>query len=151
MNRYETIKSAVYQILTTDCPKNKRKEGLEHLFSVATMCQYLAKINNLDIEIAAIIGILHDIATYRFNSSFDHANRSAMIASEILKNEGLFSNEEIAIIITAIKNHSYKEKINDSYSELIKNADTLVLYLSDSQAILSPEKQTRIDWLIGDK
>lgn len=151
MNRYEIIKDAVYQILTTDCSKNKRKEGLDHLFSVATMCQYLARINNLDIEIAAVIGILHDIATYRFNSSFDHANRSAMIANDILKNEGLFSNEEIAIIITAIKNHSYKEKINDPYSELIKNADTLVLYLSDSQAILSTEKQTRINQLLGDK
>ena len=52
------------------------------------MCQYLARINNLDIEIAAIIGILHDIATYKFNSSFDHANRSAMIANDILKKEG---------------------------------------------------------------
>ena len=94
MNRYEIIKDEVYQILTTDCSKNKRKDGLDHLFSVTTMCQYLARINNLDIEVAAIIGILHDIATYKFNSSFDHANRSAMIANDILKKEGLFTNEE---------------------------------------------------------
>lgn len=103
MNRYEIIKDEVYQILTTDCSKNKRKDGLDHLFSVTTMCQYLARINNLDIEIAAI------------------------------------------------RNHSHKERIDDPYSELIKDADTLVLYLSDSQAILSNEKQARINQLLGDK
>ena len=36
MNRYEIIKDEVYQILTTDCSKNKRKDGLDHLFS----CNY---------------------------------------------------------------------------------------------------------------
>ena len=151
MNRYVIIKDEVYRILTTDCSKNKRKDGLDHLFSVTTMCQYLARINNLDIEIAAIIGILHDIATYKFNSSFDHANRSAMIANDFLKKEGLFTNEEISTIVTAIRNHSHKERIDDPYSELIKDADTLVLYLSDSQAILSNEKQARINQLLGDK
>ena len=74
-----------------------------------------------------------------------------MIANDILKKEGLFTNEEISTIVTAIRNHSHKERIDDSYSELIKDADTLVLYLSDSQAILSNEKQARINQLLGDK
>ena len=72
MRRYEIIKDEVYQILNTNCFGNKRKHGLEHLFSVAAMMKYLAIQNNLNIEIAATIGILHDLATYKLNSSFDH-------------------------------------------------------------------------------
>lgn len=144
MNRYEIIKDQVYQILNTDCFGNKRKQGLEHLFSVSALSQLLAKQSNLDIELAATIGILHDIATYKLNSSFDHANRSSLIAKDLLSQDNLFQDNEIEIIINAIKNHSNKEKIDDQYSELIKNADLLVQYLKEPEAIFSKEKQKRL-------
>ena len=134
MRRYEIIKDEVYQILNTNCFGNKRKHGLEHLFSVAAMMKYLAIQNNLNIEIAATIGILHDLATYKLNSSFDHANRSSLIASELLK-----------------KDDSNKERIDDKYSELIKNADLLIQYLNDPEALLTSEKQKRINRLIESK
>ena len=54
------------------------------------MMKYLSNPNNLNIEIAATIGILHDLATYKLNSSFDHANRSSLIASELLKKMNSF-------------------------------------------------------------
>lgn len=38
-------------------------------------------------------------------------------------------------IVTAIKNHSNKERIDDKYSELIKNADLLIQYLNDPEAL----------------
>lgn len=149
MNRYEIIKDEVYQILNNECFGNKRKQGLEHLFSVATMAKYLATLNHLDIELAAIIGILHDLATYKLNSSFDHANRSSIIANDLLKQDNLFTESEIKIIVTAIKNHSNKERVDDKYSELIKNADILVQYLNEPNAILKEDKQTRIDLLLN--
>ena len=139
MRRYEIIKDEVYQILNTNCFGNKRKHGLEHLFSVAAMMKYLAIQNNLNIEIAATIGILHDLATYKLNSSFDHANRSSLIASELLKKDELFSA------------NSNKERIDDKYSELIKNADLLIQYLNDPEALLTSEKQKRINRLIESK
>lgn len=149
MNRYEIIKDEVYQILNNECFGSKRKQGLEHLFSVATMAKYLATLNHLDIELAAIIGILHDLATYKLNSSFDHANRSSIIANDLLKQDNLFTESEIKIIVTAIKNHSNKERVDDKYSELIKNADILVQYLNEPNAILKEDKQTRIDLLLN--
>ena len=79
------------------------------------------------------------------NSSFDHANRSSLIASELLKKDELFSANEIDTIVTAIKNHSNKERIDDKYSELIKNADLLIQYLNDPEALLTSEKQKRIN------
>lgn len=138
MNRYYIIKDTIFDLL-------EKNNGLEHSSNVANMACLLAKLEGLDLELAAVIGICHDIAKYKFNSSFDHANRSSMIAREILINSKLFSNEEIILITTAIKNHSFKERIDTQYSELIKNADLLVQYLNEPRALFSKEKQTRLD------
>ena len=145
MNRYYVIKDEVYHILNTDCSKSNRQEAIEHLSNVANMAVFLAKMEKLDLELAAIIGILHDLAAYKFNSHFDHANRSSMLAKNILTNSKLFTNDEIILIVTAIKNHSFKEKKDDDYSELIKNADLLVQHLNDPNAIFSIDKQLRLE------
>lgn len=147
MNRYYYIKNKVYIILNNECFGNKRRDGLEHLFNVANMANFLALKENLDNELAAIIGILHDLATYKYNNNFDHANLSSVLAQSILIESKLFNEKEINTIVTAIKNHSCKEQIDDQYSELIKNADLLVQHLYEPDAILSPAKQQRLQAL----
>lgn len=145
MNRYYIIKDEVYVILNNECFGNNRKDGLEHLFNVANMAIFLAKIENLDLELAAITGILHDIAAYKYNSHFDHANRSSMLAKAILTSSKLFTDEETILIVNAVKNHSFKDKIDDPYSELIKNADLLVQHLNEPNAVFSKDKQLRLN------
>ena len=137
MKRYYFIKEAINDILI-------KNNGLEHSANVANMA-LLAKLKNLDLELAAIIGICHDLATYRFKSSFDHANRSSMLAREILTNSNLFNHDEIILITTAIKNHSFKDRIDDEYSELIKDADLIVQYLNEPNVSFSKEKQRRLN------
>lgn len=149
MIRYYEIKDEVYQLLNEQCFGKNRKNGLEHLFSVASMSAFLAKKENLDLELASTIGILHDLSVYVNCSSFDHANRSSMLAKKILIDSNLFNDLEIEIITTAIKNHSAKEKIDDQYSELIKNADLLVQYLNEPEALLSKEKQQRLALILN--
>lgn len=46
------------------------------MFQVETLCLLLAKERNLDDELCAIIGLLHDIAVPIYSSSFQHATRS---------------------------------------------------------------------------
>lgn len=149
MIRYYEIKDEVYQLLNDKCFGKNRKNGLEHLFSVASMSALLAKKENLDLELASIIGILHDLAAYLNCSNFDHANRSSTLAKNILTSSNLFNDSEIEIITNAIKNHSAKEKIDDQYSELIKNADLLVQYLNEPDALLSKEKQQRLNLILN--
>ena len=118
MKRYYFIKEAINDILI-------KNNGLEHSANVANMAFLLA--------------------TYRFKSSFDHANRSSMLAREILTNSNLFNHDEIILITTAIKNHSFKDRIDDEYSELIKDADLIVQYLNEPNVSFSKEKQRRLN------
>ena len=124
MKRYYFIKEAINDILI-------KNNGLEHSANVANMACLLAKLKNLDLELAAIIGI--------------HANRSSMLAREILTNSNLFNHDEIILITTAIKNHSFKDRIDDEYSELIKDADLIVQYLNEPNVSFSKEKQRRLN------
>lgn len=149
MNRYDNIKNIVYDILNNECYGNYRKNGFEHLFNVANMANLLAKIEDLDQELAAIIGILHDLATYKFQTSFDHANRSGILAENILTKSKLFNDDEINLIVAAIKNHSFKERVDDKYSEIIKNADLIVQHLNEPDALLSKDKQMRLNKLFN--
>ena len=60
----------------------------------------------------------------------------------VLKNE---PEEEKNIIITAISNHSHKERIDDVYSELIKDADCWSHYLE--KTALKHEESERLKLL----
>ena len=113
------------------------------MFQVETLCLLLAKERNLDDELCAIIGLLHDIAVPIYSSSFQHATRSSELAKELL--DPIFSEEEKNIIITAISNHSHKERIDDAYSELIKDADCWSHYLE--KTVLKHEELERLKLL----
>lgn len=64
-----------------------------------------------------------------------------MIAKDFLMQSGLFTEEEISIITSAIANHSHKEREDDAYSELIKDADVLSHVLQGE--ILKEQAQKR--------
>lgn len=147
MNQLQTIKDILYKDLENKCFGYKKKNGYDHLFGVSPLCGLLAIKRNLDVEIACIIGLLHDYSTYITGTSFDHAYRSAMMAKKILEDTNLFTGEEINIIVTAIKNHSSKNKIDDDYSELIKDADAMHQYLQEMDKVFSNDYQNRINKL----
>lgn len=70
-----------------------------------------------------------------------------LVPSELAKEllDPIFSEEEKNIIITAISNHSHKERIDDAYSELIKDADCWSHYLE--KMVLKHEESERLKLL----
>ncbi len=145
MKRLELIQDKIYQSLEEKCYGIKKQQAYHHLFSVSTISIMLSNKRKLDNELAGIIGLLHDYSTYLLHNNFDHAIRSSNLANEMLTKTNLFSEKEINIIITAIKNHSNKDKVDDEYSELIKDADLLYLATYDPEVILSEAKLKRLN------
>ncbi len=106
----------------------KRNE-LTHSYGVSMLCQILACKRGLNIELAAIIGHLHDLGRILFNLLDDsHGKIGAEEAFKLLKNSKKFSVDEIEIICNAIRNHMYKSEIGSPYEEIIKDADILERY-----------------------
>ena len=131
-NRLETLRNEIDGLISKDNPDNVRMY-ISHMYGVARFCTLLAMKRNLDVELATTCGMLHDIFYMTGGSSENHAVQGAEQAETILKAMSLYSSEEIKIITTAISRHSDKSAINDSYDELLKDADVMdhCLYNAD--------------------
>lgn len=123
MDRYFEMRERALKLLEEKAHGFYKRQMLSHMFQVETLSVILAKKRQLNVELSAIIGLLHDLSIPLDCNDFQHARRSSHLAQTLLAESGHFSNEEISIITHAIATHSHKETIDDPYSELIKDAD----------------------------
>lgn len=65
MKRYLEIEKVVYQELEKNCFGNKKRQGYRHLFGVSTLCIAYSQYVQLDCELCAIMGLLHDYSVYK--------------------------------------------------------------------------------------
>ena len=135
-----------------DLENSKIKRKFGHSFRVMDIAGEIAKSIDLideDIELARLIGLLHDIGrfeqemiykTFRDHESIDHGD----LGEEILKKNQYIRNyidedKYDNIIFKAIKNHN-KFKIEDSLSEkellfskIIRDADKLDIFFEGAE------------------
>jgi len=98
-----------------------------HSYGVSYMGAFIAAKRNENIELATIAGMLHDVAKFIVTDNPDesHAVQGSRIAFEWLQEIRLFSEDEVNIIITAIKNHENKASIDTPFDEVLKDADVM--------------------------
>ena len=125
MDRLEKVRQVVDEILRQQPDLEERRCGFVHLYGVAQTCALLAQKRGLDPQVCAVMGMLHDIATYRSGDPTNHAPRGAIEAAAILSDTGQFSQQEIDQISQAISTHSAKDQIDGELAELLKDADVL--------------------------
>ena len=140
MNEFEKMKNLFFQTIEEKCFGEYKNKAYFHSLSTCTLCQKLAIERNLDLEIAAIIGLMHDIGQYISHSSYKHAFKSKEFVTCHLSND--YQNK--SIVLNAIENHSDKEHIHDAYSELLKDADLLSQYFAEPERIFPTIQQNRI-------
>jgi len=94
-----------------------------HFYHVLEGCEALALKRGLNLTVAQLTGILHDIGRITNGSTGkQHAIEGEEIARRWLSEAGY---DQVEAVATAIKNHMHKKRIEDPYSELIKDADSL--------------------------
>ena len=122
---------------------------INHTFRVVDLCEYISKklkLNNEDIQISKIIGLLHDIGrfeqwknykTFRDLESIDHGDLGVKILKDNNYIRKYINNDKYdEIILKSIKNHN-KYKITNNlnekeklHSKIIRDADKIdILYL----------------------
>ena len=98
-----------------------------HTYGAGYLSAAIASARGLNMELAFITGILHDIGKLKkdTDSGISHNVEGAKIAKEILTNLNSFTHDEIEIICQAICNHPNKKVIDTEYDEVIKDADVI--------------------------
>ena len=115
-------------LLESKLPDEKRESSitweLKHSSGCLQIGRILAQKRNLDIEIAELACLLHDVYVIVEGKYEGHGKRGAEIARKMLEESGDFTSEEISIITEAIAHHSEKQiHTNKPYVELVKDAD----------------------------
>jgi uncharacterized protein len=134
MERLESLRRIIDEVLDETGNPEDRRSGLVHLYGVSAAAALLALRRGLDAELAAVAGMLHDLATYETGTPDNHATRGARRAREVLRSLGAFTDVEIEAVCSAIAYHSDKAAVHDAFSELLKDADVLQHFLSNPEA-----------------
>ncbi len=124
-NRIEIVRHYVDDILNRYPSPEESRIAYLHTYSVASLCWMIAGKRGLDSELAFIIGLLHDIYSYRTGIHPYHSHNGAEMARPAIRDMAIFNAEETLIILSAIFHHADKHHIHDAYDELIKDADHL--------------------------
>lgn len=111
-----------------------------HLEGVAAAAALLAARRDLNAELATIAGLLHDVYAYCVGDYACHAHNGAEMARVLLRDLGLFTDEERVLICSAIFQHDDLEIVHGPYDEVLKDADIL-FPLMQTGARQAPERR----------
>jgi len=123
-NRLENLRIEIDKLIMEKQPDEIRYY-VSHLYGVARFCTLLAMKRNLNAELAATCGMLHDIYQITDGIMDNHGEKGAERAEKLLNEMNAYNDDEIKIITTAISNHSDKSKVQEPYDELLKDADVM--------------------------
>lgn len=129
LSRFEKVERRVIQFIQeSKIPDSEREDTIIFEFMHASGCmqigRLLAEKRGLDVDIASVASILHDIYVIETGKYKNHGPEGAAIAQKILKETGGFSEEEIKIITDSVAHHSEKEIYSDDpFVELVKDTD----------------------------
>lgn len=147
MNRIQRVRSLVDDILLRIEDDEERRCAYVHLYGVSMACSLLAQKRKLNVELAVIAGMLHDIYSYSRMDPEDHAHKGAEMVSEILNSMDIFTEKEKNLICSAIWNHSDKSSVHDPLSEILKDADVMQHGLYSPLSDVKKHEQQRYDSL----
>ena len=140
-NRLEYLRSKIDTLIYETLTADDSRYYITHLYGVSQFCALLAIRRGLNAEIAATSGMLHDIYQVTDGIMEKHAKKGAEKAKLILENTGMYTDEEIDVITTAVSRHGKKRKVHRPYDEVLKDADVLAhcLYNPDYPVIEKEE------------
>ncbi len=115
-----------------------------HMASSARIAFLLALKRGADPELAACAACVHDFGRILTGKQAGHAEAGYEPVKAFLQKTALFTEEEIAIIAEAVKNHSRKTEKGTLIEEIVKDADVIDCY-QYGLPFDRPEKEKRYE------
>jgi hypothetical protein len=97
-----------------------------------------------------MIGMLHDLHSFKAMNTENHAAHGAVLARQILEELSLTTENEIDLICSAIRNHSSKATTHSPFDEILKDADVLQHYLYNPLFPVMEHEKCRLQNLLAE-
>lgn len=121
-----------------------------HLSSCAKLGYLMAEEQGVDPILAASACAIHDYGRIINGKQAGHAEAGYLPVQEFLRKTGLFTEDEIQILSTAVRNHSNKSEIGGPIEEIVKDADVLDFHQYGYE-MPRAEQQARLERLLKKK
>ena len=148
-NRLEILRREIDKLII-EKQADEIQYFIAHLYGVSGFCALLALRRNLNAEIAATCGMLHDIYQITDGTSEKHAEKGAEKAKQVLQALGLYSDGEIETITTAISKHNKKLQLHEPYCELLKDADVMHHFLYNRDFPVKEQEKDRYNSILAE-
>jgi HD superfamily phosphodiesterase len=149
-NRIEILRKYIDEILLNMVDTQERRCGYLHLYGVSQTCAFIALKRNQDVELATMVGMLHDIHSYKTMNTENHAEHGAVLARQILEELSLTTENETDVICSAIRNHSSKAITHSEFDEVLKDADVMQHYLYNPLFPVIEHEKRRLQNLLAE-
>ncbi len=146
MGRLKDLRKIIDEELK-DMDPNKKVSAIAHLYGVSLSATLIARRRHENSELAAMAGMLHDIAAYKTGSYDDHAHRGAKMAEDLLKDHALTNEEETKMIVSAIYHHDDKLVVDGPFDEVLKDADVMHHVFNDLDKPVKDKEKARYEAL----
>lgn len=164
MNRVEKLREYVDEVLLNKNNDRDRRMAYVHLYGVAQACALIAKKRGVDIELAIMAGMLHDLYTYKRKDEVRHLGMDAIqeviknhrvegpiYVREVLNNLSLTTVDETNLICTAIQGgYDGKDEKISEMEKVINDANIMQFYFYNP---ISPDMKLdnkRVDSLLSE-
>lgn len=150
MNRIEAVRAEVNNLIEKNSDPELKRIAYVHLYGVAQACAIIAAKRDLEIELAVIAGMMHDIYAYTSGERINHAERGAAICRRIMSDMRIFSCDEIKTVFSAVYHHSDKSAVHTPFDEMLKDADVIQHCYYDPMCSPVPHERDRYIKLVNE-
>ena len=148
MGRLKTLRNYIAAELVSMEDREKRDSALLHLNGVSLAATLLAEKRGLNSELAAMAGLLHDMAAYLSGSYEDHAHKGADYARKVLRELNVTTEEETDLICSMVYHHDDKHTADSPLDEVLKDADVIHHCFNDLSKPVKDKEKVRFNALI---
>jgi uncharacterized protein len=153
MNRVAQLQCMLLDMMDMLDKDTPRDETLSwerlHMASSARIAWLLALERGADPELCAATAAVHDFGRIVSGLQENHAEAGYVPVQGFLQYTGLFTEDEIAVIALAVRNHSSKTEVGTDIEEIVKDADVIDCY-QYGLPFDRPEKKARYEaWMAG--
>lgn len=147
-NRLEVLREYIDRVILDMTDFEERRCAYVHLYGVSQVCAMIALKRGENAELACMAGMLHDLYSYKFLDTKNHAEKGAVLARELLNEVKITTEEETNIICSAIHNHSAKGEHHSAFDEVLIDADVLQHCVYDITAPVKEHERSRFEILM---
>ncbi|MDQ0062520.1 CHAP domain-containing protein [Paenibacillus harenae] len=146
--RLDSVRFVVQDMIMSIPCETWKQEACAHLYGVSAFASMLAMKRNLNQELAAIAGLLHNYYFYKTGIPVFPGPNSSEAVRPLLRDMNILTKEEQITILQAIFYQEERNRTHGPFGEVVKDACILQCFFQDTGRDVTPQDALRLQNMV---